>query len=98
MRSVLGGMGMTFSINGEVYPNVTPLQAKQTVQLRVRLEEHPWTWMFHCHVSAHAERGMMGGSLWLRDSARVTRATCKLLPEPRAGLLALRRDLLGFAQ
>lgn len=103
-------MGMTFSINGEAYPDVTPLQAKlgavedwsvvnttemdhpfhlhgfrfqvlsvdgmppsfrawedtvnvkakQTVKLRVSLEDHPGTWMFHCHILEHAERGMMG--------------------------------------
>jgi FtsP/CotA-like multicopper oxidase with cupredoxin domain len=34
--------------------------ADETVVLRVRLEDHPGTWMFHCHILEHAERGMMG--------------------------------------
>ncbi|MFZ5893791.1 MAG: multicopper oxidase family protein [Myxococcota bacterium] len=36
------------------------VQAKQTVRIRVRFEENPGTWMFHCHILEHAERGMMG--------------------------------------
>jgi FtsP/CotA-like multicopper oxidase with cupredoxin domain len=105
-----GGMGPVFSINGQVYPDATPLvatlgaveewaivnttemdhpfhlhgfrfqvvavddegveevawrdsiniPAKRTVAFRVRLEDHPGTWMFHCHILEHAERGMMG--------------------------------------
>jgi FtsP/CotA-like multicopper oxidase with cupredoxin domain len=34
--------------------------AMQIVTLRVPLEGHPGTWMFHCHILEHAERGMMG--------------------------------------
>ena len=34
--------------------------AKTTVRLRMRLEDHPGRWMFHCHILEHAERGMMG--------------------------------------
>lgn len=34
--------------------------AMQTVRFRVRLETNPGTWMFHCHILEHAERGMMG--------------------------------------
>lgn len=34
--------------------------ADSTVQIRMRLDEHPGTWMFHCHILEHAERGMMG--------------------------------------
>ena len=102
-QSAVGGMGPTFSFNGEVFPNVTPLSGKlgdleewslvnstmmdhpfhlhgfrfqvageaawrdtvnvpaqRTVRIRLRLEEHPGTWMFHCHILEHAERGMMG--------------------------------------
>lgn len=103
------GTGPVFSINGQVYPNATPLTAnletveewsivnttemdhpfhlhgfrfqvvsvdgvapgvawrdsinipaKKTIRFRVRLEDHPGTWMFHCHILEHAERGMMG--------------------------------------
>lgn len=104
------GMAPVFSINGQVYPNATPLAAtlesveewsivnttemdhpfhlhgfrfqvvsiegavpgfiawrdsinipaKKTVKFRVRLEDNPGTWMFHCHILEHAERGMMG--------------------------------------
>jgi FtsP/CotA-like multicopper oxidase with cupredoxin domain len=99
-----------FSINGQVYPDATPLAASletveewsivnttemdhpfhlhgfrfqvlsvegadvgvvawrdsinipadQTVKFRVRLEDNPGTWMFHCHILEHAEHGMMG--------------------------------------
>jgi FtsP/CotA-like multicopper oxidase with cupredoxin domain len=34
--------------------------AGTTVTLRVRLEDNPGTWMFHCHILEHAERGMAG--------------------------------------
>ena len=101
------GMGPLFSFNGEVFPNVTPLEAKlgdvedwslvnttmmdhpfhlhgfrfqvlsdigeplawrdtlnvpanETINIRVRLEDHAGMWMFHCHILEHAERGMMG--------------------------------------
>jgi FtsP/CotA-like multicopper oxidase with cupredoxin domain len=112
MGSANGSMPMAgmFSINGESYPDVTPLVAKlgdveewsivnrsmmdhpfhlhgfrfqvvsrqdgqplvrawedtvnvkanQTVTLRMRLEEHPGSWMFHCHILEHAEAGMAG--------------------------------------
>lgn len=103
-------MAPVFSINGEVFPDVTPLAAtletveewsivnttemdhpfhlhgfrfqvvsvdgaapsviawrdsinipaEKTVKFRVRLEDNPGTWMFHCHILEHAERGMMG--------------------------------------
>ena len=36
------------------------IQAEQTVVIRTRLDDHPGTWMFHCHILEHAERGMMG--------------------------------------
>jgi len=105
-----GTMGPVFSINGQVYPDATPIAAQlgaveewsivnatemdhpfhlhgfrfqvvstggeapafaawrdtinvpadETVVFRVRLEDHPGTWMFHCHILEHAERGMMG--------------------------------------
>jgi FtsP/CotA-like multicopper oxidase with cupredoxin domain len=34
--------------------------AAQTVRIRLRLDDHPGLWMFHCHILEHAERGMMG--------------------------------------
>jgi FtsP/CotA-like multicopper oxidase with cupredoxin domain len=34
--------------------------AEKTVRIRVRLEDNPGTWMFHCHILEHAERGMAG--------------------------------------
>jgi bilirubin oxidase len=34
--------------------------AAQTVRIRLRLDDHPGMWMFHCHILEHAERGMMG--------------------------------------
>lgn len=36
------------------------IPAEKTVVFRVRLEDNPGTWMFHCHILEHAERGMMG--------------------------------------
>jgi|JI10StandDraft_1071094.scaffolds.fasta_scaffold46760_4 FtsP/CotA-like multicopper oxidase with cupredoxin domain len=36
------------------------IPADQTVVIRTRLDDHPGTWMFHCHILEHAERGMMG--------------------------------------
>lgn len=108
--SSMTDMAPVFSINGEVFPDVTPLAAtleaveewaivnttemdhpfhlhgfrfqvvsvdgaapgvvawrdsinipaEKTVKFRVRLEDNPGTWMFHCHILEHAERGMMG--------------------------------------
>lgn len=34
--------------------------AQKTLTFRVRLEDNPGTWMFHCHILEHAELGMMG--------------------------------------
>jgi FtsP/CotA-like multicopper oxidase with cupredoxin domain len=34
--------------------------AEKTVRIRIRFEDHPGTWMFHCHILEHAERGMAG--------------------------------------
>ncbi|MCG3174815.1 MAG: Multicopper oxidase mco [Myxococcota bacterium] len=36
------------------------VRAEKTTVIRVRLEDHPGVWMFHCHILEHAERGMMG--------------------------------------
>jgi FtsP/CotA-like multicopper oxidase with cupredoxin domain len=36
------------------------VRADTTLHFRVQLDEHPGTWMFHCHILEHAERGMMG--------------------------------------
>lgn len=36
------------------------IPAMTTVRFRVRLEDHPGRWMFHCHILEHAERGMAG--------------------------------------
>jgi FtsP/CotA-like multicopper oxidase with cupredoxin domain len=30
------------------------------VSIQMPLEDHPGTWMFHCHILEHAEHGMMG--------------------------------------
>ncbi len=42
------------------YRDTVNVPAKTTVRLRMRLEDHPGRWMFHCHILEHAERGMMG--------------------------------------
>ncbi|MCK6550966.1 multicopper oxidase family protein [Myxococcota bacterium] len=34
--------------------------ANETIRIRVPLEDHAGTWMFHCHILEHAERGMAG--------------------------------------
>lgn len=36
------------------------IAAGQTVRFAVSLDANPGTWMFHCHILEHAERGMMG--------------------------------------
>jgi FtsP/CotA-like multicopper oxidase with cupredoxin domain len=36
------------------------IPAEKTVRVRVRFEDNPGTWMFHCHILEHAERGMAG--------------------------------------
>ena len=34
--------------------------AHQTLQLRVRYDDHAGMFAFHCHILEHAEAGMMG--------------------------------------
>jgi FtsP/CotA-like multicopper oxidase with cupredoxin domain len=36
------------------------IRSKSRSVFKVRLEDHPGVWMFHCHILEHAERGMMG--------------------------------------
>ncbi len=36
------------------------VRAETTTRFRVKLEDNAGTWMFHCHILEHAERGMMG--------------------------------------
>ena len=36
------------------------VRANSTSILRVRFDDQPGTWMFHCHILEHAERGMAG--------------------------------------
>jgi FtsP/CotA-like multicopper oxidase with cupredoxin domain len=36
------------------------VRAQTTTRFHVELEDHAGTWMFHCHILEHAERGMMG--------------------------------------
>ena len=36
------------------------VRGEMTTRFRVELEDHAGTWMFHCHILEHAERGMMG--------------------------------------
>lgn len=53
------------AINGQspgltAWRDTINVPAGKTVKLRVRLENNPGTWMFHCHILEHAERGMMG--------------------------------------
>lgn len=108
--SGMANMSARFMINGEVYPNITPLAsrvgdveewtvtnetemdhpfhlhgfffqvvrrgdqpepsvewkdtvnvvAKSSLTFRVALDERPGSWLFHCHILEHAERGMIG--------------------------------------
>jgi bilirubin oxidase len=43
-----------------VWRDTINVRAETTTVFRVRLEEYPGRWMFHCHIQEHAERGMMG--------------------------------------
>jgi FtsP/CotA-like multicopper oxidase with cupredoxin domain len=36
------------------------IKAHQTNRIAFRPELHPGTWMYHCHILEHVERGMMG--------------------------------------
>ncbi len=36
------------------------LRGREELVLRVRFDDHPGRWMYHCHILEHAERGMMG--------------------------------------
>jgi FtsP/CotA-like multicopper oxidase with cupredoxin domain len=44
----------------EAWRDTINVPAKTTSILRVRFDDHPGTWMFHCHILEHAERGMAG--------------------------------------
>lgn len=36
------------------------VRGKSNLKFLVRFDDHPGTWMYHCHILEHAERGMMG--------------------------------------
>ena len=42
------------------YFDTVNVPAKQSTTIRIQFEANPGTWMFHCHILEHAERGMMG--------------------------------------
>ena len=53
--------GFRFQVDGDrAWRDTINVPAKVMTTFRVRLEDHPGTWMFHCHILEHAERGMMG--------------------------------------
>ena len=59
--------GFFFLVLDEHDKPVRPLERKDTVdiplkktrRLRVRFDERPGTWIFHCHILDHAEGGML---------------------------------------
>ncbi len=55
----------TLSIDGTpaaepAWHDTVNVPAGAKMLIRTALEERPGTWMFHCHILEHAERGMMG--------------------------------------
>jgi FtsP/CotA-like multicopper oxidase with cupredoxin domain len=42
------------------YFDTINIPAQQATTIRIPFEANPGTWMFHCHILEHAERGMMG--------------------------------------
>ncbi len=53
--------GFRFQVDGDrAWRDTINVPAMTMTTFRVRLEDHPGTWMFHCHILEHAERGMMG--------------------------------------
>lgn len=53
--------GFRFQLEGErAWRDTINVRAGTSAVVRVRLEDHPGTWMFHCHILEHAEHGMMG--------------------------------------
>lgn len=53
--------GFRFQLEGErAWRDTINVPAYTSATFRVRLEDHPGTWMFHCHILEHAEHGMMG--------------------------------------
>jgi FtsP/CotA-like multicopper oxidase with cupredoxin domain len=51
-----GGIAPAF----KAWRDTINVPAKTTSILRVRFDDQPGTWMFHCHILEHAERGMAG--------------------------------------
>lgn len=53
--------GFRFQVDGDrAWRDTINVPGMSMTTFRVRLEDHPGTWMFHCHILEHAERGMMG--------------------------------------
>ena len=55
----------TVSVNGTpvaepAWHDTVNIPAAAKIIIRTALDEHPGTWMVHCHILEHAERGMMG--------------------------------------
>jgi len=70
LLSQLGLLALTARCSGDHVGGAVPeyralqdtinIPGEQTVTIRLPLEGHAGTWMFHCHILEHAERGMMG--------------------------------------
>jgi FtsP/CotA-like multicopper oxidase with cupredoxin domain len=60
--------GFFFQVLAEGGGPLSPLEWKDTVnipvkksvQIAIRYDGRPGTWMFHCHILDHADAGMMG--------------------------------------
>jgi FtsP/CotA-like multicopper oxidase with cupredoxin domain len=79
------------AVNGKPYPargkqDVVPLPSRGEVRIRMHFDRFVGTTVFHCHILAHEDNGMMG-IIDISRSGRLSKATVKSLKEMNEAML-----------
>ena len=82
------------SINGRPYParglqDTVPRPVGGTVRIRLRFRDFTGAFVYHCHILAHEDAGMMGIVDVTRTGRRPSQRTLRALAEMRAALPAM---------
>ena len=78
-------------VNGKPYQarseqDVVPLPPKGEVKIRMHFNRFVGTYVFHCHILAHEDNGMMG-IVDISRAGRLSKATVKSLKEMNEAML-----------
>jgi suppressor of ftsI len=82
------------SINGRPYSarglqDIVPLPVGGTVRIRLRFRDFTGAFVYHCHILAHEDAGMMGIVDVTRTGRRPSERTLRALAEMRAAMPAM---------